>query len=247
MEKSLRSYAEQLKRSNQELEHFAFQASHDLQEPLRKIESFGRELSKIAGAQLDETGQDYLRRMGHAASRMRMMIDDLLTLSRVTSQGLHIEEIDLNQLVRSVIDDLDERVHQARGTVTVEELPSIRADSTQIYLLVQNLVGNALKFHRPNVPAEVKVSSRKLAGNQVEISVQDNGIGFDEQQAQRLFQPFQRLQNRYEYEGTGIGLSICHKIVERCGGSIAASSTPGEGSVFTVILPVDTAAENVPG
>jgi light-regulated signal transduction histidine kinase (bacteriophytochrome) len=236
-----RLLAEQMAHSNRELQEFAYIASHDLQEPLRKVMAFGDRLkSKFSGV-LGEQGNDYLERMQSATRRMQTFIDDLLTYSRVTSKGQPFVETDLAQVVREVISDLEVRIEQTGATVEVSQLPVIDADPRQLRQLLQNLIGNALKFHRKGTPPQVTLSGRLTDqdGEAVfELQVSDNGIGFDERYARRIFDVFQRLHGRTEYEGTGIGLSVCKKVVERHGGSIQASSVPNQGSTFTVVVPV---------
>jgi PAS domain S-box-containing protein len=231
--------AEQLERSNRDLRDFAFHASHDLQEPLRKIQSFGTLLLENT-PELDAQSRDYIGRMQDAAGRMKGMIDDLLSYSRVSTKAQPYAQIDLNQVAQEVLEDLELRVRETSGRVTLESLPNLDADPLQMRQLLQNLIGNALKFHRPGVPPEVRVSGRVLGGAnpaRVELRVEDNGIGFDDQHTDRIFQPFARLHGRSAYEGTGMGLAICRRIVERHGGTIESTSRPGEGSVFTVVLP----------
>lgn len=237
-EKMLRSYAEQLKLSNQALEDFAFVASHDLQEPLRKIRAFGDRLNTDYKGTLDEAGQDYIRRMQAAAERMQGMLDGLLTYSRITTQGKQFEAVDLNLIVREVLSDLEVRLAQTGGQVEVGELPMVEADPVQMRQLFQNLCGNALKFHRPGVPPQVTISGRVKTENWVEISIADNGIGFESEYTDQIFKPFHRLRGRGEYEGAGMGLAICKKILERHCGGITVKSRPGEGSTFTIVLPV---------
>jgi PAS domain S-box-containing protein len=245
-EGALRRQARELARSNAELEQFAYVASHDLQEPLRKVQAFGDMLVSACGAALSEEGQDYLRRMQNAARRMQLLINDLLIFSRVTSQAKPYVEVDLARTAREVLSDLEARLRDTQGRVEVGELPRLDADPLQMQQLLQNLIGNALKFHRPNEPPLVQVQGRVLRGGAAggappdevcEITVRDNGIGFDEKYRDRIFAPFQRLHGRGEYEGTGMGLAICRKIVERHGGTIAAGSAPGQGATFVVLLP----------
>ena len=231
---------EELQRSNGELEQFAYVASHDLQEPLRKIQAFGSRLQTNYGPQIGEVGTDYLSRMLNAAGRMRQLIDDLLAFSRVTSKGQPFGSVDLQDVIEGVLADLEIRILQTNATVEVGDLPTIDADPLQMRQLFQNLIGNALKFQTPGVPPVVRVSAKLVAGEnpQCELSFADNGIGFDTKYLDRIFQVFQRLHGRGEYEGTGVGLAICRKIVERHGGTITATSTPTEGATFIVVLPV---------
>jgi signal transduction histidine kinase len=226
-----------LESSNRDLEHFAYVASHDLQEPLRKIQAFSDRVTKQYASKLDEQGRDYLSRMNGAAARMQRLIEALLTLSRVTTKKQETELIDLAPLVSEVLGDLEVRIQSCGGRVTVGELPRIEGDAVQIRQVFQNLIGNALKFHKPGEPPVVQVYALRRSPGQTEIYIEDNGIGFDNKDASRVFLPFHRLHGRSEYEGTGIGLTICHKIVERHGGTIHAESTPGKGSRFVLALP----------
>ncbi len=249
-EKQARAFTAQLERSNRELQDFASVASHDLQEPLRKVQAFGDRLATKYGATLGDDGRDYLQRMQNAAGRMQILINDLLTFSRVTTQGKPFVPIDLAGVAREVASDLEIRIEQLGGRVELGELPTIDADPMQMRQLLQNLIGNGLKFSRPEAPPVVKVYSPQISGDDWaivgtpaivsshQIIVEDNGIGFDEKYLDRIFTIFQRLHNRSDYEGTGIGLAVCRKIAERHGGSITARSTPGVGSTFIISLPV---------
>jgi signal transduction histidine kinase len=237
----MKRYAARLERSNKELQDFASVASHDLQEPLRKIQAFSDRLRSKYRRELDDQGRDYLDRIQNSGKRMQTLISDLLTFSRVTTKAQPFVPTDLNEATRDVLCDLEVRIEQVRGRVELAELPTLDADPLQMRQLMQNLIGNALKYHRPDAPPVVKVSSRRSSGHaseRCEILVEDNGIGFEQIYADRIFTIFQRLHGRTEYEGTGVGLAVCRKIAERHGGSITARSTPGEGSTFTVTLPV---------
>jgi len=246
-EEKLKIYAAQLERNNRELQDFAYVASHDLQEPLRKILAFGDRLKAKCGEALSEQGRDYLDRMQQAAGRMQTLINDLLSFSRVTTRAQPFSRVDLAEVAQGVLSDLETRVEQTGGRVEVSHLPVIDADPTQMRQLLQNLIGNALKFHRPDEAPLVKVSGQLLNGRHAadqasdaglyQILVEDNGIGFDEKYLDRIFTVFQRLHGRTSYEGTGIGLAICRKIAERHRGSITAKSTPGQGATFIVTLP----------
>jgi len=233
----LKTAATRLARSNRELQDFAFVASHDLQEPLRKIQAFSDRLMMKCGPAIDDTGRDYLARMLNAAARMRRLIDDLLMFSRVASKARPFEPVSLATVAAEVVSDLEVRLEQSAGRVEVGPLPALDADPTQMRQLLQNLIGNALKFRRPEVPPLVGVWGDQSNGH-VHLNVADNGIGFDEKYADRIFQVFQRLHGRAEYEGSGIGLAVCRKIAERHGGGISARSTPGVGSTFTITLPL---------
>lgn len=238
----LESFARQLQRSNRELEQFASVAAHDLQEPLRKIEAFGDRLKAKCVGQLDEQGKDYLERMQASAVRMRRLINDLLAFSRITTKAKPFEMVDLKQIAQEILADLEGSIQQTNGRVEVDELPAVEVDPLQIRQLLQNLIGNALKFHKPDEPPVVQVKGRLIAepgrSGMCVITVQDNGIGFEEQYRDRIFEVFQRLHGRQEYEGTGIGLAICRKIVERHSGVITARSQLGRGTTFFVTLPV---------
>jgi light-regulated signal transduction histidine kinase (bacteriophytochrome) len=241
-EKALKHYAEQLHRSNKELEEFAFVVSHDLKEPLRKIEKFGGQIYSRAAHRLPEEERDYLKRMISAAERMRKMIEDLLSLSRVTSSRQPFVDVDLNQMLKTVLEDLEVSIVQSHAEIILNDLPVVKADPLQMQLLMQNLIVNGLKFHKPGEPPRITIAAHSLGGgSQFEIVVEDCGIGFDMHHAHKLFQPFQRLHGRSEYEGSGIGLAICRKIAERHSGYISASSQPGVGTRFTVHLPTDPA------
>lgn len=247
-EQQARAVAVELERSNRELQEFAYVASHDLQEPLRKIQAFGDRLRTRFRHELPETGQEYIDRMYSSASRMRRLIDDLLNYSRVTTQALPFRLVALDTLVQEVISDLDELITQSQATINCCVLPTLEADPTQMRQLFQNLVVNAIKFHRPEVgpvidiigePVDVRLPGTNHAMVAASrISIRDNGIGFDEKYLGRIFQVFQRLHGRNEFEGSGVGLAICRKIVERHHGTITAHSRPGEGATFVVTLPI---------
>jgi PAS domain S-box-containing protein len=235
-ERELNAYSHELSRSNQELEDFAYVASHDLQEPLRKIQAFGNLLLSEYGDSLGIEGVDYLQRMHSAASRMSTLIADLLTFSRVTRKKPVTQQVDLNETVRDVTSDLETRIKDTKAAVSIGKLPTIEADPTHMRQLFQNLIGNAVKFHRPDVTPVVTVKS-KVKNDGYEMTVTDNGVGFDEKYLDRIFAVFQRLNERSSYEGTGIGLAVCRKIVERYGGTITATSVKGKGSTFIVWMP----------
>ncbi len=235
-EVNLQVYAEKLEQSNRDLQEFAYIASHDLQEPLRKVLAFGDRLAIKNGAMLDETGRDYLKRMREASQRMQTLINDLLTFSRVSTRAQPFAQVDLNLLIQDVISDLEVQIDRTQGKVQVSSLPTLEADPTQMHQLLQNLITNGLKFHRQDLPPVVKVSA-KITRKKCQILVEDNGIGFDMQYLDRIFKPFQRLHGRQEYDGSGMGLAICRRIVERHGGEITAISTLEKGSTFIVTLP----------
>jgi light-regulated signal transduction histidine kinase (bacteriophytochrome) len=249
-EDALARKAAELARSNAELEQFAYVASHDLQEPLRKIQAFGDRLkSKCDAVQLQE-GRDYLERMQNAAARMQTLINDLLTFSRVISTTQPFVPVDLGVVTKEVLTDLEVRIEQTKAKVEVGALPTIEADPLQMRQLLQNLIGNALKFQPPNAQPVVKINGQIInrgfgSGGQpapadqlCELTIQDNGIGFEEKYTEKIFAVFQRLHGRNEYEGTGVGLAVCRRITDRHGGTISAVSKLGEGATFVVTLPV---------
>jgi PAS domain S-box-containing protein len=257
-ERALKELARRLEESNKELQDFAYVASHDLQEPLRKVRAFGDRLKARFSEQLPEEAQDYINRMQNAAERMQALINALLAYSRVTTKASPFQKVDLNAIVREVMGDLEVKLESVKGKVEAENLPVLEADPTQMRQLLQNLIGNALKFHRPGVPPMVKLYSRPftpetMAADQisasgafrpeqgreyVQIVVEDNGIGFDNKYAERIFGVFQRLHGRDEYEGSGVGLAICRKIARRHHGEITAIGRPGEGAAFILTLPL---------
>ncbi|MGI0488750.1 sensor histidine kinase [Pantanalinema rosaneae CENA516] len=248
-ETALKLFTAKLEQSNRELQDFASVASHDLQEPLRKIQAFGDLLTKEYGECLPEIGQQYLQRMQNAAARMQTLINDLLAFARVTTKAQPFIPVQLNQVVQEVLSDLEVHIQTAGGQVDVGSLPTIEADPLQMRQLFQNLISNALKFHQPDLPAQIKIQAQMAeppistsnsgsASERCLLLIEDNGIGFEEKYLDRIFTVFQRLHYRNEYEGTGVGLAICRKIAERHGGSITAMSSPGNGSTFVVILPI---------
>lgn len=249
----LQAYSANLEQSNRELQDFAYVASHDLQEPLRKIQAFGSRVEKMYGDKLEDRGRDYLQRMSNAAARMQSLINDLLAFSRVTTRPEPFQSINLNRIVQEVLGDLEVRIEQSSAEVIVGPLPIIDGDPTQLRMLFQNLLGNALKFSRPGVSPIIQVNCQLLErifeedglpnikeGYQ-QLTIQDNGIGFDPKYVDRIFNIFQRLHGRGEYEGTGVGLAICRKIADRHHGTITATSTPQEGATFIITLPTKQA------
>ncbi|MGI9415868.1 MAG: PAS-domain containing protein [Hyphomicrobiales bacterium] len=253
-ERSLKEHAAQLEASNRELQDFAYVASHDLQEPLRKIEAFGDRLHKKCGDRLGEDGRLYVNRMQDSSRRLRALINDLLDYSRVTTKAKPFQQVDLNAAARHVLSDLGNSIERAGATVEVGDLPSIAADEVQMRQLLLNLMTNALKFRKEDVPPEIRIDAEVVReanekgsmSSKCVLSVRDNGIGFDNKYGDRIFTIFQRLHGRTEYEGTGIGLATCRKIAERHHGTIDAEGELGEGAVFHVTLPVVQAAFGPP-
>ncbi len=245
----LKDSSSMLERSNRELQDFASVASHDLQEPLRKVQAFGDRLKTMCDGALNVEASDNLDRMLNATRRMQSLIQDLLKFARVTSQASPFLPVDLAQVTRDVLSDLEVRIAETNAQVEVGNLPTIEADAVQIRQLLQNLIGNALKFHQKGKRPEVRVSANQAGsehtkGGILQLVVADNGIGFDEKYLDRIFTMFQRLHSRAEYEGTGMGLAICRKIAQRHGGEISATSTLGQGTSFLVTLPVRHIVEN---
>lgn len=244
----LQLYSEELSRSNRELEDFAFVASHDLQEPLRKIQAFGDRLESSFSQNLGEQGLDYLTRMRNAAHRMSALINDLLDFSRISTRGRDFSATDLNTVISSVLDDLEIAIQESNAQFTIEPMPTIQADHSQLQQLFLNLLSNAIKFRNADVapainitiaPHQPNVMQQDICATWYAITLTDNGIGFAEEYAEKIFTPFQRLHGRSEYKGTGIGLAVCRRIVERHRGLISASATLGAGATFTIILPAE--------
>jgi len=250
MERSIKRNVEELNRSNKELENFAYVASHDLQEPLRKITTFGERLATKFGDVLNDEGLMYLSRMNVSADNMRSLINDLLEFSRIAKSNQTFSPVDLNFVLQQVKTDLDLIIEET-GTVIIctEPLPNIESNFTHMKQLFANLINNAIKFRKQGVPPEITISSNvltlrdKLKYNLVpgetyySIEIKDNGIGFEEEYGGKIFRIFERLHGKSEYPGSGIGLAICKKIIEHHNGIIYADSTPGVGASFISILP----------
>lgn len=249
LERQLAFRNTELERSNKDLEQFAYSASHDLQEPLRKVMAFSSLLRDEYGEKLPVEGHQYVEYMRDATQRMQELIGDMLTYSRVaTKQVKPFPPVNMDETVRTVLSDLEVVIRETEAMVDVAELPTIEADPTQMRQLLQNLIGNAIKFHKPDArphvtvrgqsPAYDAVNDAGLSSPSCRIVVQDNGIGFDQKYAERIFGVFQRLHQRHEYPGSGIGLAICRRIVERHGGTITAEGRLGEGATFIIHLPM---------
>jgi PAS domain S-box-containing protein len=240
-EQQLKIFNQRLEQSNRELQDFAYVASHDLQEPLRKVQTFADRLGSKYSDRLDETGLDYLGRLSNAASRMQTLIQDLLSFSRVTTKAQPFAPVDLAQITRDVLSDLEVKIEETGAVIEMHGLPQIVADPLQMRQLMQNLIGNALKFRKDDVAPHITITATNGRSNMngpiFTITIEDNGIGFDEKYIDKIFTVFQRLHGRTEYEGSGIGLAVCRKIVERHQGTITARSSPGSGSRFIFTLP----------
>lgn len=238
-EQALAQANEELRQRNRELQDFAYIASHDLQEPLRKVRAFADLMREDYHEAVDEQGQYYLKRMQDAATRMSDLITALLRFSRITTGERTFESVDLGRVLHTVLTDLEIAVEEQGATVEVEsEMPTVMANRTQMRQLFQNLISNAIKFSPPERNPVVRISAQ-LVDRVWRISVADNGTGFEDKYADRIFAPFERLRSRSEYAGTGMGLAICKRIVEHHHGRIAVQSTPGAGTVFTIELPAD--------
>lgn len=236
---NLQYYARELQASNFELENFAYVSSHDLLEPLRKIQAFGERLKIAEARSLTEQGRDYLDRVLHASERMESLINDLLTFSRLSTRTQAFVQVNLNDVLKGVLADLEVSIEKTNSRFEIGELPVIEAEPTQMRQLFQNLIANAIKFRKDNEPPFIKISAAKnmsVPGKEsYDICFEDNGIGFDEKYRDKIFNIFQTLAGR-KYEGSGIGLAICRKIAIRHGGNIVANSTRDIGSVFIASL-----------
>jgi PAS domain S-box-containing protein len=235
-EEKLTIYAEELQRSNESLGHFASIASHDLQEPLRKIITFGDRLKEVA-TNLDPTSYEYINRMQKSSFRMKELIEDILSYSKVDSSPKQPRKINLGQIIDESLVNLEGRIEETKGVVEVGDISIIEADPVQMMLLFQNIIGNSLKYHRIGIPPLVSISSEPIEGDRLKIIIKDNGIGMDIKFTDKIFLPFQRLHGRSEYEGTGMGLAICKKIIDGHHGSISVESKLEEGSAFVITLP----------
>ena len=238
LEEKVKLRTAELEQTMKELSDFTYTASHDLQAPLRKIITFGDRLLQKYESALEGQGLDYLLRMQKSAERMSDLIQALLDFSRITTDPRPFETLDLQEVLQGVLADLELQIETTQGRVEVELFPSIEAEKTQLGQLFQNLISNGLKYHREGVPPHIKITNQLVTGDLLEIRVEDNGIGFDEKHLDRIFKPFERLHGIGTFEGTGMGLSICQKIVLHHKGSISAKSVLGQGSTFIITLPV---------
>ena len=241
IEKSLEAHIEKLEQSNRDLQAFGYMASHDLRESIFLIQAFSKRLRTTCLQNQESKGCVYLQQIEKATQHMQMLLDSMLSYSRIATQPKEIIEIDLNAIAREVIVDMDYFLRKEKAVVTLEALPSVHGDHGQMYQLLKNLISNALKFHKPGeVPTICIYSRRSVADgktNRWEVVVEDHGIGFEEKESGKIFNLFERLHSRDHFEGTGIGLSICKRIAERHGGEILATSTPGQGSKFIIRFP----------
>lgn len=240
-EEILQSYTKKLERSNRELRDFTHITSHDLQEPLRKIQTFSDRLQHKYESLIDEQGRYYLERMRNAALHSQNLIKDLYVYSQISSQGAVRKEINLAKMIDAILTAFKNQIEQTKATIIVHELPCIEADFTQTHHLFQELLSNALKFHREGVPPQIEireVNGEDISAGFCRIAVADNGMGFEEKYLDRIFNLFQRLHPGEDYDGTGIGLAICRRIVEQHNGRIWASSTPEQGTTFYIELPL---------
>jgi signal transduction histidine kinase len=226
----------ELKRSNRDLKEFTSIASHDLKEPLRKIIYFG-EFLKEKITNVNEEGHRFIDKIQDASNRMNTLIDDLLIFSSVSTKEKNFERHDLTEIAQDSLVNLENRIEITQGKVNISKLPSIEVDPSQLGQLFQNLIGNSLKYHREGTPPVVNICCKSSENEKVEIVIEDNGIGFNEKYTDKIFQPLERLHGRSAYEGSGIGLAICKKIVDRHHGTISVKSTEGMGSTFIITLP----------
>ncbi len=247
IESTLRQRTEELSRSNRDLEQFASLAAHDLQEPLHSIQVFSDLLRVRHGAALTDQGQGYLSRVTKAAGRMQQLIEGLLVYSRMDAPVLKCASLSLQKIVQEIFSDLQGHITELQADIHVGELPVIHGDALRVRQLFQNLIGNALKFRKPGMSPVIQVTAMMIQdrrhtgvgkpGRLCQIEVQDQGIGIPAEHLEKIFGMFKRLHRKDEYEGTGIGLAVCQRIVDQCGGSLSVRSTVGEGSTFIVTLP----------
>ena len=239
LELEMKQLLHALRTSNQELEQFAYVASHDLQEPLRMVSSYTQLLEKRYKDQLDQDAKDYIHYAVDGANRMQRLIQDLLSFSRVTTRGKELEPLDVHEPLGEAVYNLQSAIQDSGAMVSNDDLPMIRGDFTQIVQLFQNLIGNGIRYQKGDVAPRVHVHAEESAGNpgMIEFTISDNGIGIEEKYFDRIFVIFQRLHGRQEYAGTGLGLALCKRIVERHKGRIWVESEIGKGSTFHFTLP----------
>ena len=237
LESRVQGRTQELERSNQDLEEFAYLASHDLQEPLRKIITFSDRLKEKEDSLKEET-KHYLSRMQTAALRMSNYIHDLLEYSRVTQQSKHYECVSLEKIINQVIEDLSNQIKNQKATIHFGKLPTLEVDPVQFPKAIQNLISNSLKYHREGIPPDINITTKFLVKTKEwQVEVSDNGIGIEEKYHERIFKPFERLHGRSEFEGSGIGLAICNKIIHRHNGTITVQRSQPYGTTFIITLP----------
>lgn len=239
-QQKLEKYIVELNKSNFELQQFAFVASHDLQEPVRKLMFFSDYLLTCYKENMDKKGVEYLHLIHSVSGRMRTLIKDLLAFSQINKTDIAFDPVDLNNVARYALQDLQLAIEEKRAAITVQSLPSVQGDESLLRQLFENIITNSLKYARQDVPPEITISYKQVENNH-ELTFSDNGIGFDEKYAPQIFKLFQRLHARDQYEGTGLGLAICLKIVEMHRGTIRATSREGKGASFYISLPIRTA------
>lgn len=237
-EQQIRTKAEALQRNNEELQQFAFIASHDLREPLRKVLAFSNLLTTGRYGNFDDKGNEFISYITDAANRMEELLDSLLSYSRVTSKARPFKQVDLNVVIGSVLADMQLAINEKSAHIECAPLIALEADEVQLRQLFQNLLSNSLKYSRPDVAPLIRIVGNKAAADRYLITFADNGIGFEQQYAKQIFEVFKRLHGRGAYPGTGMGLAIVRKIVDRHGGHISAHGTPGIGSSFEILLPL---------
>jgi len=237
LEAAVNARTKQLEASNRALESFAYAASHDLREPLNKIKGFGTRLQEKNASQLDEGGREYLNVMVTATERMTQLIDNLLSFARAGRTELPLMVVDLGRVLREALSDLEIRVQESKADVVIGELPTVHAHSMQFRQVFFNLISNAIKFRHPERPLIIRITGT-VEGNDAVISVQDNGIGFDQKHASKIFEVFTRLHTRFDFPGTGIGLALCRRLLEPYGATIEAFGEPDVGATFTIRIPL---------
>jgi len=248
LNQSLEQKNTELEQKNEEITSFAFVASHDMKEPLRKIHTFSDWLMVQETAQLSDKGKSLVEKINSAVNRMEILIEDILVLTKIHSDQRRKDDVNLNKVLQDVFDDMFETILLTQAGIHADELPIIKGNSNQIFYLFKNLIGNAIKFQKPGNVPQIQITAEIVAGEETnlsnpfneygKISFVDNGFGFDQRYAKKIFQVFQRLHGKHEFEGTGIGLAICKKIMENHDGMITVVSEQGKGSTFSCYFPL---------